>query len=151
MTIEERVTALEADVAVIKKAISPEGKQEAMETSMAQGFGSTAAPIPITGKIVAPVPGALFDIPDYRSAGGKLANYSNTLDAKAVLSNPAIRQLNGGWYSSIDGYLGLNALDVGISVKSPGVHVIYIKHNGEILDGVQIEAKVRDWKECLTA
>lgn len=151
MTIEERVTALETDVATIKKAVSPEGVQAAMEASMEQGFASTGVPIPVTGKIVSPVVGAAFDIPDYRSAGGKLANYSNTLDAKAVLSNPAIKQLNGGWYSSIDGCLDRTALECGISVKSAGTHIIYIQHNGEILDGVQIEAKVRDWKECLTA
>jgi len=151
MTIEERIATLEARVDALELAASPEGVQSAMEASMEQGFASTGLAAPVTGKIVSPVIGAAFDIPDYRSAGGKLANYSNTLDAKAVLSNPAIKQLNGGWYSSIDKFLGLNALECGISVKSEGTHIIYIMHNGEILDGVQIEAKVRDWKECLNA
>lgn len=142
MTQEERLTALEADVAAIKKAISKEQKIADFEAT----FGSTTIIAP-TGKITSPVSGDKFFIPDFTSKGGKLANYSSTLIGKFQFDDGNQKRLPE-WYSNIDGKLDRQGTDVGLSVKSPGLHTIMVMFNGKMLDAVQIVAEVVDCSKC---
>lgn len=143
MTIEERVATLETEVALIKKAISKEQKIADVEAT----FGSSPAPLPVTGKIVSPAKDDKFFIPDFTSKGGRLADYSSILTGEFQFDDGNQKRLPE-WFSSIDGKLDRQGTNVGLSVKSPGLHTIMVMYGGKMLDAVQVQAEVVDCSKC---